>query len=233
MWSHALFKLYTWASIHPAPRWEQLIKVAQVLWKKGPEPNSYCLSLRLVWISLQKRKKKLFVTPHKHNSSTRPVVHALSAPGALASLTHWVPWQLFPWQQLKSWMMMMMMMTQQEELTNTSRMKNELNLSTFDLPVLRLYKHVNPMTLLCACLNVASEIWSNKLLWKHRTDVNVVTLHAQHTNNRQFKNVKCIFQSREAWNDPELVNMWNHPIAACFYCSFRAGLIQHLGGADL
>lgn len=87
VWSHTLFKLYTWASIHPAPRWEQLIKVARVLWKKGPEPNSYYLSLRLVWISLQKRKKKLFVTPHKHNSSTRPVVHALSAPGSLASLT--------------------------------------------------------------------------------------------------------------------------------------------------
>lgn len=184
VWSHALFKLYTWASIHPARRWEQLIKVARVLWKKGPEPNSYYLSLRLVWISLQKRKKKLFVTPHKHNSSTRPVVHALSAPGSLASLAHRVPWQLFPRQQLKSWMMM----TQQEELTNSSRMKNELNLSTFDLPVLRLYKHVNPVTLLCVCLNVASEIWSNKLLWKHRTAVNsavnVVTLQAQHTNNR-------------------------------------------------
>lgn len=230
MWSHALFKLYTWA-IHPAPRWEQLIKVAGVLWKKGPEPNSYYLSMRMVWISLQKRKKKTLC-----NSTQTQFIHTACGPRSLCTWStcityaHWVPWQLFPRQQLKSWMMMM---TQQEELTNSSRMKNELNLSTFDLPILRLYKHVNPMTLLCACLNVVSEIWSNKLQWKHRTAVNVVTLQAQHTNNRQFKNVKCIFQSREAWIDPELVNMWNHPIAACFYCSFRAGLIQRLGGAEL
>lgn len=215
----------------PSPQVRTAHKGGTSIVEKGPRAKFLLSFIEVGVDQFTEKKKKLFVTPHKHNSSTRPVVHALSAPGALASLTHWVPWQLFPRQQLKSWIMMMM--TQQEELTNSSRMKNELNLSTFDLPVLRLYKHVNPMTLLCACLNVASEIWSNKLLWKHRTAVNVVTLHAQHTNNRQFKNVKCIFQSREAWNDPELVNMWNHPIAACFYCSFRAGLIQHLGGADL
>lgn len=138
----------------PSPQVRTAHKGGASIVEKGPRAK-FLLSFIEVGVNqFTEKKKKLFVTPHKHNSSTRPVVHALSAPGSLASLAHRVPWQLFPRQQLKSWMMM----TQQEELTNSSRMKNELNLSTFDLPVLRLYKHVNPVTLLCVCLNVASEI---------------------------------------------------------------------------
>lgn len=153
--SHTFQTLYL--SIYsPSPQVRTAHKGGASIVEKGPRAK-FLLSFIEVGVDQFTEKKKKTLC----NSTQTQFIHTACGPRSLCTwitcitYAHWVPWQLFPRQQLKSWMMMM---TQQEELTNSSRMKNELNLSTFDLPVLRLYKHVNPMTLLCVCLNVASEI---------------------------------------------------------------------------